>query len=151
MARPAAVIEVEDDCPPAPAFVAAASVPAAPPPFDTTGADLCVVGKLKPILPPAVDSVGEDSDECVIALHGSIEEVIALDVTPPQDCDPSEGECSPRTSMRAEVVAGIFDALWPEVVEQLAPLVARVAALPPGDIQPKAVEESYGGCYESEW
>ena len=152
MVRPAAVIEVEDDCPPS--LVATTSESALPPALVKTGkmgADLCVVGMQKTILPLLCDTVVEDGEECVLAQHGSLEEVIALDVTPHDASDQHEGECSPRTSMHAEVVAGIFDALWPDVVEKLAPLVARVTALPAEDIQPRAAEESYGGCADSEW
>lgn len=39
--------------------------------------------------------------------------------------------CSPTTTQREEVVSSLFDAVWPQVVEDLAPLIERVVHLGP--------------------
>jgi hypothetical protein len=113
-------------------------------------------------------SAGEAEEE-VLAQHGIIEEVLEYDApvctergdevaaataaaaaAAPAD---EEATLSPTTSMREEVIASIFDALWPDVVQQLGPLLERLAAFPPESIKPSPVKApSYQDEYgDSEW
>ena len=87
--------------------------------------DLVIIGKKC-----NVSEVRELSSEVDVS-HGTLDELIAVHSHVPAvavddveafDCD----VISPRSSKRAEIVSLLLDALWPEVVEVLKPLVRRV-------------------------
>ena len=87
--------------------------------------DLVIVGKKC-----RVSEVIELSSDVDVS-HGTLEELIAVHSHVPTDAvdvvEAFDGDViSPRSSKRAEIVSLLLDALWPEVVEVLKPLVRRV-------------------------
>ena len=63
--------------------------------------------------------------------HGALEELITVNVHPSTAAEKVAEECSsdnlsPHSSKREEVISLLLDAVWPEVVEVLRPLVLRV-------------------------
>lgn len=87
--------------------------------------DLVIIGKKC-----NVSQVMELSSEVDVS-HGTLEELIAVHSHVPTDtvdeAEAFDGDViSPRSSKRAEIVSLLLDALWPEVVEVLKPLVRRV-------------------------
>jgi len=80
-----------------------------------------------------VDDAYADSEE-TFAAHGCLEEVLAidactLDLLSVEEADSAviSGEpVSPHLARRAEVVAILADAIWPDLVAELRPLVQRI-------------------------
>ena len=114
--------------------------------------DLVIVGKKC-----QVSEVVKLSSDIEIS-HGTLEELIAVHSHVPvegvDDAASFDGdEFSPRSSKRAEIVSLLLDALWPEVVEVLKPLVRRVVEVSRAEgLQynlTEGVVESYDNEYES--
>ena len=85
--------------------------------------DLSIQGKR--ILIPRIEELNEDIS------HGICEDLITIDMRGDnlgnKDTDASsENILSPNESIQEEVVSLLFDAVWPEVVDALKPLVLRV-------------------------
>jgi hypothetical protein len=77
-------------------------------------------------------TTGDGNVDCV---HGVLEELIAVDTGPgpgepggpaATSSDDPDALPSPRTSQRDEVVSLLLDAVWPEVVDAVRPLVHAV-------------------------
>lgn len=121
---------------------------------------LCVVGRrammqLAPAITAAADSIEE-----VIAQDGNLEEMIEYDVVIADQGNEAastavdgnaDRSVSPSVSMQEEVVSSILDALWPDVVIQLTPLIKRIANLPPEAIKPSPKVSAGYGYEDSEW
>ena len=114
--------------------------------------DLVIVGEKCNIS----EAVKNSSD--VDISHGTLEDLIAVHThTPIDGVDNTDtfgnDEISPLLSKRAEIVSLLLDALWPEVVEILEPLVRRVVEVSRAEgIQYNSnheVAESYDNDYES--
>lgn len=123
--------------------------------------ELMIVGLRLTISEGSVSLLG-CADEEVFEEHGELVEYFAFDNR--EDIPSSSTavhaaplsaaagrSCSPANSYRAEVINNLFDAVWPEVVESLDPLIRRVlrlaAAMPPAT--PMAIhDEDYGGNFD---
>ena len=114
--------------------------------------DLVIVGKKCYV--PEVIKLSSDVD----ISQGTLEELIAVHsgvaTAGADDADTFDGdEISPCSSKRAEIVSLLLDALWPEVVEVLKPLVRRVVEVSRAEglqyTSSRIVTESYDNEYES--
>lgn len=160
--QPSAVIECEDDANESPSVAALPSAAAKAGFARTEGAsrnsadaNLIVLGRSLALVAAPVSL--PDAEEEVLALHGTIEEFIAVDAAAEareerRDTDRADSVCSPLSSMRQEVISDIFDALWPDIVQALHPLIHRLARLPLNTIKPAADERSDATEYgNSDW
>lgn len=86
--------------------------------------DLSVRGTSSKISAPEVDQSAVDES------HGTLVELLAVHIGPVDEKTDSEdsvvNECSPYFTRREEIVSLLLDAVWPEVVEVLRPLVGCV-------------------------
>ena len=114
--------------------------------------DLVIVGQKCYV--PEVIKLSSDVD----ISQGTLEEFIAVHsgvtAANSDDSDTFDGdEISPCSSKRAEIVSLLLDALWPEVVEVLKPLVRRVVEVSRAEglqyTTSRVVTESYDNEYES--
>jgi hypothetical protein len=115
--------------------------------------DLVIIGKKC-----NVSEVMELSSEVDVS-HGALVELIAVHSHVPSDAvddvEAFDGDAiSPRSSKRAEIVSLLLDALWPEVVEVLKPLVRRVVDVSKAEglqyTTPSRTSEASEREYESE-
>ncbi len=98
-------------------------------------------------------------DEEVFEKHGDLEEYFAFNAA---DDSPSsfavvEGatsavsagrSCSPTNTYRTEVINNLFDAIWPDVVESLDPLIRRVIRLAASMPAASTLKETHREIYE---
>ena len=90
--------------------------------------DLIVIGKQYEIHTIAIEDDGEGVDE----QQGALEEILALDcsgedITADSSSSSSKDiPISPNACHREEVVAALTEAVWPECVEAMRPLIQRV-------------------------
>lgn len=92
--------------------------------------DLAINGKSIAIHPFIISEFFGKSDELDIR-HGTMEEIIAIDNSndePSQfNTTPADGESfSPIDSKREEILSLAVDAIWPDIVECLMPLVQKI-------------------------
>jgi hypothetical protein len=114
---------------------AAATVPM----DDEMSASLSVVGRhIEPTLAETRTADQEEHEE-VFASHGILEELLEVDYSPCEEAGTGvnadgveEIVCgdpiSPRAARRSEVVSILADAVWPEIVESLRPLVRKIVS-----------------------
>jgi len=114
---------------------AAASVPM----DDDVSSSLVVVGRHIEPIPIQTQTANQEEQEEVFASHGILEELLEVDCSPPEEADSgAKAEAaedivggdpiSPRAAQRSEVVSILADAVWPELIESLRPLVRKIVS-----------------------
>lgn len=95
---------------------------------DATLCDLVIIGeKIK------IATVNKDIDDNIDETNGIVDELIAINMIPNSHDNKLENEKSnnlddfdPQNVRREEIVSLLLDAIWPEVVEILKPLIKKV-------------------------